>query len=247
MASENILLSIITVVYNGEPVLGQTIRSVASQHVDNIEYIIVDGGSRDKTVEIIRQNEGIVNHWVSEHDKGIYDAMNKGVGMARGEWIIFMNAGDIFADENVLRDCLPHLAAAETELILYGDAEVTAYGKSHIQYQPGRHLDLTKSIIHQSMFIRSQYLRDTPYILRYKIMADYDNLLALSVKSPHLLRHINRVICVYDKTGVSSRPLYHYFKEYYRVAHTRMPWWDFVTFNIYIFPRLIWSYRHLLK
>ena len=96
------LVSIVTVVFNGEKYLEQTIQSVINQTYDNVEYIIIDGGSTDGTVDIIKNYEDRIDYWISEKDKGIYDAMNKGINLASGEWINFMNAGDIFYDEKVL-------------------------------------------------------------------------------------------------------------------------------------------------
>ena len=89
------LISIITVVMNGAQFLENTILSVIEQNYDNIEYIVVDGGSSDKTLKIIKKYEHIIDYWISENDNGIYDAMNKGLNLSRGEWINFMNAGDL--------------------------------------------------------------------------------------------------------------------------------------------------------
>ena len=88
------LISIVTVVYNGKAHLEETIKSVISQSYPNIEYIIIDGGSDDGTLDIIRKYEDRIDYWVSERDEGIYDAMNKGMRQAHGKWVNFMNAGD---------------------------------------------------------------------------------------------------------------------------------------------------------
>lgn len=103
MPSErSIRISVVTVVYNAATQLENTILSVLGQEIDNLEYIIVDGGSKDGTVDVIRKYEGRISKWISERDKGIYDAMNKGIRMATGEWIIFMNAADTFCHSKVL-------------------------------------------------------------------------------------------------------------------------------------------------
>ena len=96
------LISIITVVFNGEKYLEETIQSVINQTYSNVEYIIIDGGSSDGTLDIIKKYEERIDYWVSEKDKGIYDAMNKGIDVASGEWINFMNAGDGFYADDVL-------------------------------------------------------------------------------------------------------------------------------------------------
>jgi glycosyltransferase involved in cell wall biosynthesis len=237
------LVSIITVVYNRKNDLRSTIKSVDDQSFRKFEYIIIDGGSTDGSLDVIKENSHVVNEFVVEPDKGIYDAMNKGVRLAKGEWIIFMNAGDVFYDSRVLEFFSDRLARASDATIVYGDAEIVEGEKSHIQYQYDRHLDLTKSIIHQSMFIRRDFLEKHPYDLRYRIMADYDNLLSISAVSPHKCKHVDKIVCRYEKTGISSKPLYTYFREYYNVARHRMSALEFVGFNLYILPRWLWSLR----
>ena len=99
-------LSIITVNYNNCQGLERTINSIAKQSYRDIEYIVIDGGSIDDSVEIIKKNESVISLWVSEKDNGIYNAMNKGIKYATGEWIIMMNAGDIFNNESVLQNIM---------------------------------------------------------------------------------------------------------------------------------------------
>jgi len=97
-------LSIITVNLNNEVGLSKTIESVQNQTYRDYEYIIIDGGSIDGSLNILNEYSQIFTHWVSEPDSGIYDAMNKGIKFAKGEWIIFMNSGDFFANKNVLEN-----------------------------------------------------------------------------------------------------------------------------------------------
>lgn len=104
-------LSIITINYNNSIGLRKTIESVVSQTDNTFEYIIVDGGSSDGSVDIIKQYADKISQWVSERDGGIYNAMNKGVRMAHGEYIMFLNSGDILYDNNVIGHVLPKLKA----------------------------------------------------------------------------------------------------------------------------------------
>lgn len=96
-------VSIITVTYNAESLLERTLQSVLSQRYADKEIVVVDGQSSDGTVAVIKRHAAAIQSWVSEPDKGIYDAMNKGVRMATGDWILFMNAGDTFASDDVLQ------------------------------------------------------------------------------------------------------------------------------------------------
>ena len=100
------LISVITVVYNGASTLKKTIDSVAKQNYLNIEYIIIDGGSTDNTVQIIEEYSHRINFWISEKDNGIYDAMNKGIRLAKGDWIYFLNADDKFTAQILFEKCL---------------------------------------------------------------------------------------------------------------------------------------------
>lgn len=113
-------ISIITICYNAASDLEKTIKSVRAQVFNDYEYIIVDGGSKDVTSEIIKSNADVITKWVSEPDKGIYDAMNKGIKMATGDWVIMMNAGDVFADPDVLQNVFSHVIP-DNITFLYGD------------------------------------------------------------------------------------------------------------------------------
>jgi cellulose synthase/poly-beta-1,6-N-acetylglucosamine synthase-like glycosyltransferase len=95
------LITIITSTYNAAEYLPRTIKSVREQTYTNIEWIIVDGNSKDNTVELIRQNEDVIDYWVSEPDSGIYDAWNKGVSLANGDWIAFLGAGDSYKPDAI--------------------------------------------------------------------------------------------------------------------------------------------------
>lgn len=110
---EEVKISVITVCYNAVDTLEKTIQSVLEQTYHNIEYIIIDGGSTDGTVEIIHRYVDYLAYWVSEPDRGIYDAMNKGIERATGEWVNFMNAGDYFYNYDVISNVFKVLQKAD--------------------------------------------------------------------------------------------------------------------------------------
>ena len=96
------IISVITVCYNAVANIEETMLSVLNQRYDKVEYIVIDGGSKDGTLDVIKKYANKLAYWISEPDKGIYDAMNKGIAKATGDWINFMNAGDKFINEEVL-------------------------------------------------------------------------------------------------------------------------------------------------
>ena len=104
MKSECPVISVVTIVFNGINAIEKTINSIINQSYKDVEYIIIDGGSTDGTVGIIKKYFSKLNYWISEKDKGIYDAMNKGITAANGEWIVFINCGDFFYSKNVLEE-----------------------------------------------------------------------------------------------------------------------------------------------
>jgi glycosyltransferase involved in cell wall biosynthesis len=167
------LVSIITVVFNGEKYIEETIKSVISQKYHRVEYIIIDGGSTDETVNIIKKYKDHVDYWVSESDLGIYDAMNKGVSIARGDWVNFMNAGDYFYDNTTLFSIFKN-KMSDTDLI-YGDVEILYSNFSRIQKAGDtRYLWRGMQFSHQSMFVRTSLMRQYKFNIHNRIVADFE-------------------------------------------------------------------------
>lgn len=168
------LITVVTVVYNGAEFLEETIKSVIEQTYDNVEYIIVDGGSTDGTLDIIQRYEDAIDYWVSEPDKGIYDAMNKGIDLGSGCWLNFMNAGDMFFSAEVL--C--HIFTGSNYsscTVLYGSTEVR-YGNYCRISKAGECSDLKKGsqFCHQSAIINLKYHKVNKYSLMFKIASDFN-------------------------------------------------------------------------
>ncbi len=158
------LISVITVVYDGESDLDATLQSSIGQTYPNIEILVIDGGSTDRTVEVIRRFDRSIDYWVSERDNGIYDAMNKGLARATGDWVIFMNGGDQFHSSAVIQALHDRGAFSRYDLV-YGDCEmVCANGYKRI-LRSRRVENLWKGIVcsHQSLFAKRSLFKDNPF------------------------------------------------------------------------------------
>ena len=172
-------ISIITVCFNSVNILEQTIMSVTNQLYDNIEYIIIDGGSKDGTVDIIKKHESKITYWVSEPDNGIYDAMNKGIKHATGEWINFMNAGDSFASFDIISTIfIKNYSILKNKSAIYGDSIVCIslgekYSKCIKPFWKDESFIPDKGFSHQSSFVRSDYAKLHPFDTSFKICADF--------------------------------------------------------------------------
>jgi glycosyltransferase involved in cell wall biosynthesis len=167
------LISIITVVYNGAATLEATIRSVRGQTWKNIEYIVVDGGSKDGTMDIVEKYNDTVTKWVSEPDKGVYDAMNKGIRMAVGDWLYFLGSDDLLHDPDVLT-ALFQVPFDDNCDLLYGNVKSPAYKGLYDGIFTLEKL-LSKNISHQAAFYRAELFQKLgDYDLRYRLHADWD-------------------------------------------------------------------------
>ena len=119
--------SVITITYNAAATLEDTIQSVITQTYHHIEYIVVDGASKDSTLQIAEKYRTNISKLISEPDKGLYDAMNKGIGMATGDYLIFLNAGDCFHDDSTLQRIVSGLKGLELPDIIYGNTAIVDY------------------------------------------------------------------------------------------------------------------------
>jgi glycosyltransferase involved in cell wall biosynthesis len=203
------LITVITVVFNGEQFLEETILSVINQTYGNVEYIIIDGGSTDSTLEIIRKYEHAIDYWVSEKDKGIYDAMNKGIDLATGEWLNFMNADDVFFNHQVLGNMIPIFC--KSECVLYSGSIQYDLGNV-ICPSMGKDTFLHNTIPHQGAFYSRVLFVSFRYDDKLRIMADYElNLLISQSNKEYLLS--KDIIAQCRDGGVSRRLLLMSFKE----------------------------------
>jgi glycosyltransferase involved in cell wall biosynthesis len=198
------LITVVTVVYNRAELLEDTIKNVIEQSYDNIEYIIVDGGSTDGTLEVIRKYEHAIDYWVSEPDKGIFGAMNKGIDLGSGQWINFMNAGDYFFDAGVLRKVFETPEAFNDADIIYGDHEVKYPRKNKI-VKAGKIENLWKGsqFCHQSALINIRYHKKNKFNMCRKIAADFEFFYGSS-RHGSAMRYVPYVISKVSSGGVSD-------------------------------------------
>jgi glycosyltransferase involved in cell wall biosynthesis len=167
------VFSIVTVVRNAKSDLAKTLESIRKQSYAHIEYIVVDGASTDGTLEIINANLDRINKWKSEPDNGIYDAMNKGKNLATGDFVIFINAGDIFFSHTVLEDIYNGMDEDKNKFY-YG--KVTIFNKDvEWEYKPFAHHDNEHYLPHhQAAFYPATYYKTESYDTKFKIMGDVD-------------------------------------------------------------------------
>lgn len=196
--------SVITINYNNSEGLRHTIESVAGQTYKDYEYIIIDGGSTDGSVEVIKKYADRIDYWVSEPDGGIYNAMNKGVAQAHGVYCIFMNSGDRFYEQNVLEKVN---TVNPTEDVVVG--KVSIDDENHIISPPPLgiltmyHL-YSGSIPHQGSFIRTNLLRKYPYDEKLKISSDWKFFVQILILNNGSIRYLDEFVARYDTEGLSS-------------------------------------------
>jgi glycosyltransferase involved in cell wall biosynthesis len=218
-------LSIITITYQAEAYIERTLKSVFEQGcAEEIDYIVVDGASKDRTVEIIEANKSRIQSFISEKDKGIYDAMNKGMQLAKGDYILFLNAGDTFASATTLKNIL--LELAKNPDVLYGEAVfVNNEGQSlglRSEVTPHRlptelswrDFQYGMLVCHQA-FIAKRSIAPL-FDLQYKLSSDIDWEIQVLKRSQQILKSAEP-ICHYLMGGASVQNLKRSWKERYAV------------------------------
>ena len=216
-------ISVVTVCYNAVDCIEQTMLSVLDQTYHDIEYIIIDGGSTDGTVDIIKKYADRLAYWISEPDKGIYDAMNKGIAVATGDYINFMNAGDTFRDQSSIYTYVD-VIKPESEII-YGDVIIKYH--SRFQYRKPIWLDHLSECLpfcHQSVIVKTGLLRDRQFDTSYRILGDYDFFYSC-YKRGLCFQYIPEALSVYDSTeGVSKDCLSEIMAEKFRIWGIEHNW-----------------------
>ncbi len=212
------LVTIVTVCLNSEATLEETIKSVVDQTYKNIEYIIIDGGSRDGTLDIIRTYEGSISYWLSEPDNGIYDAMNKGLALARGDLVGIINSDDFYetnAVEQVVKASLEYVDAE----VFFGDLYlISSREKDVFERQKGSLAGLSDCTLeckfnHPTCFLRNDLYGKHAFRTDLKVIADYELMFRLQREGARF-HYIDQPLAYFRLSGISSN-LYAMHAEHY--------------------------------
>ncbi len=201
---DNPLVSVVTVTYNAENDLTQTIESVIGQSYPYIEYLLIDGQSTDRTHEILKKYHSSIDKICIESDTGIYNAMNKAIDMAKGKWIIFINAGDKFYADDVVDKVFSEVIGPDIDFI-YGD--YVWQGNTNPTYIKSRPLELMWqkiSFSHQSLFTKVALMREKKFDESFKIVSDY-NFYFSSYMEGYKFMKMEFPISIFKAGGVSDR------------------------------------------
>ena len=245
-------ISLITPTYNSAKTIARTIDSVEAQNYPNLEYIIIDGASQDDTLNIIASYQSRINiKVVSESDKGLYDAMNKGVRLASGEIIGILNSDDLFFDDNVLNLVAESFLDNETDIV-YGDIKYFSGNIDKIKryWKTGIYSEAKLAngwiIPHPALFVRKEvYEKAGLYRDDFKIAADYEFILRILKKYQFNLRYIPKVFVKMYSGGTSGRNLqqrkkgWQELKKAWLVNNLRPPF-------LFIFRRIIFKIKQFI-
>lgn len=214
--------SIITVTYNAEKVLENTILSVISQTYHHVEYIIVDGASKDGTSALIEKYRSRIQTIISEPDQGLYDAMNKGIALATGDYLCFLNAGDSFHEDDTLQQIVHSISGTELPDVLYGETALVDINGHFIRMRrlSAPEILTYKSfkqgmmVCHQAFFAKRTLAE--PYNRNYRFSADYDWCIRI-IKKAHTLHNTHLTIIDYLDEGLTTQNRKASLKERFRI------------------------------
>lgn len=210
------IISVVTINFNNSEGLIKTIQSVKSQLIsyDAIEYIVIDGGSDDGSADVILNNSNVINKYVIEKDDGIFDAMNKGVKLASGNYIYFLNSGDVFSSENVVDEILNELNYHKPN-ILVGRVNTTY---NHIFL---READLTPWICHQAAFVLTSLMNKYMFDPSFKVFGDLDLWFRLKRNAEYNLMFSSVLIADMEMDGVGNDPKYYKIRAADKLAFNK--------------------------
>ena len=199
--------SIITVNYNNREGLRATIESVVSQTFHDYEFIVIDGGSTDGSVDVLKEYNEKITYWVSEPDKGIYNGMNKGIAKATGDYLNFMNSGDCFYADDVLQRVADYNSQAD--FIVGRDYHYSErLQRGHASIQPPRTTMMhffVATLDHQSSFIRRELFKDAPYDESHRLVSDWIFYVEKIVCEGRQVQFIPDIVCRREEGGLSEQ------------------------------------------
>ena len=240
--------SIITVTYNAGKVLEDTIQSVISQTHRNVEYIIVDGASKDNTQEIIGKYSKHISKMVSEPDKGLYDAMNKGIGMATGDYLCFLNAGDKFYEKETLQKIAETLKDKELPDVIYGETAIVDEGGNFLHMRrlstPERlnwkSFKQGMLVCHQAFLAKRELAFKHPYDMQYRFSADFDWCIRI-MKEAKCLHNTRLTLIDYLNEGMTTRNHKASLKERFRIMAKHYGWVSTILHHCWFVIRLFYK------
>ena len=240
--------SIVTVTYQAGKVLEDTIQSVIFQTYRNVEYIIVDGGSTDNTLDIVKKYQDRISIVVSEPDKGLYDAMNKGIRLATGDYICFLNAGDELHENETLQRMVVTLKGKEIPDVIYGetaivDEEGHFLHMRRLQAPDVLHWKSFKEgmlVCHQAFFARRELALKHPYDLQYRFSADFDWCIRI-MKDAKYLHNTRLTLIDYLNEGMTTRNHKASLKERFRIMAKHYGWVSTVMHHGWFVIRLFYK------
>ena len=205
-------ISVVTIAFNCKEHIEKTIKSVVEQDYADIEYIVIDGASTDGTVDIIKKYDNNIDFWISEPDRGIYDAMNKGLKYATGDWVIFMNAGDWFCSSDIVTRFVPHIE--HDCVIAHGDIMVVG---QHFKYQtkprPIEQMKDWMTVKHQATFTKLAYHKEHPFDTSFRSSGDYDFFHKAYFRDNVKFQYIPLCVANFDNAGTSNVNFKRSFRE----------------------------------
>ena len=240
--------SIITVTYNAGKVLEDTIQSVISQTYRNIEYILIDGGSKDNTLQIVSKYRKHISKVVSEPDQGLYDAMNKGIRLATGDYLCFLNAGDELHENETLQKMVHSLHTQELPDVIYGETAIVD-NQGHFLHMrrlsAPEHLNWKSFkqgmlVCHQAFFARRELAIHYLYDLQYRFSADFDWCIRIMKQAKYL--HNTRLTLIdYQKEGMTTQNHKASLKERFRIMVKHYGWISTVLHHGWFVIRLFYK------
>jgi len=228
MGKGNTTVTFITVVYNGVNELEPTIQSILSQTHQQFEYFIIDGGSTDGTVDLIKKYEAQITGWISEKDSGLYDAMNKGMKMGKGDYLWFMNAGDEVHSGDTLQKIVNHVNGQQSLVdfplpdVIYGETEIinekgNSVGLRRLKAPPHltwKSLQWGMVVCHQSFLVKRE--KCSAYSLQYRFADDIDWMIRV-LRSSHYILNSNLILSRFKAGGLSNKNIRKGLSERFRI------------------------------